>query len=204
MIVTSLYEYLQYIVEAHRVENINATKKQLQKLAKQTWAERVEQTFFCQKNSDIVLFLQNRAADNDYHHATRTFLVFDQAEEILGFFTLSIKIVDISEFDHKTKKNYIYSGKSPNNVTHIPTILIAQLGKNDRFSEIISGDQLMEYALEKIDELRLIIGTKIVLLDSVNHPKVLSFYRSFGFVEFGAIISEIDESLQPMFLDVSK
>lgn len=80
MIVTSLYEYLQYIVEAHRVENINATKKQLQKLAKQTWAERVEQTFFCQKNSDIVLFLQNRAADNDYHHATRTFLVLDQSE----------------------------------------------------------------------------------------------------------------------------
>lgn len=57
MIVTSLYEYLQYIVGTHRVENTAATEKQLQKLAKQTRAERVEQTFFCQKNSDIVLFL---------------------------------------------------------------------------------------------------------------------------------------------------
>lgn len=86
----------------------------------------------------------------------------------------------------------------------IPTVLIAQFGKNDHYANQITGEFMMASVLAKIEEVCNIIGTKIVLLDSVNNGKVIQFYQNFGFQAFGMIVASLEADLQPMFLDVSK
>ncbi|KEQ49058.1 hypothetical protein SK608_0052 [Streptococcus mitis subsp. carlssonii] len=47
----------------------------------------------------------------------------------------------------------------------------------------------------------------MVYLDSVNEDKVINFYKSFGFVEYGEIIRDNkhpDVYYQPMALDMTK
>lgn len=202
--VVSLRIYFEVISKAYQEKNPELTEKEAKRQASQSWEEFVEKTFFCAKNQDVVTFLRNRAVNNEYHHATRTFLLLSEDQSVLGFFTLAFKSMDISDFDNKMKKIYIYSGKSPKTVMEIPTVLIAQFGKKDLFTKQITGSEMMEVALEKINELRDIIGTKIVMLDSVNNEKVIRFYQNFGFQIFGNIVIDSDSNLQPMFLDVSK
>ncbi|HEM2741467.1 hypothetical protein [Streptococcus suis] len=99
------------------------------------------------------------------------------------------------------------AGKSIHNNQHIPGILIAQLGKNMLLNNSVQGSDLLKLALEMIVSVQNTIGGKMVFLDSVNHPKIISLYESFGFVKYGELIQDkhrIGVVYQPMALDLTK
>ena len=84
--------------------------------------------------------------------------------------------------------------------------MIAQFGRNLHFNKI-TGQQVMELVVEKIQLAQSILGGKMVYLDSVNEDKVINFYKSFAFVEYGEIIRDNkhpDVYYQPMSLDMTK
>ena len=61
---------------------------------------------------------------------------------------------------------------------------LAQLGKNFAVSEDsrISGAELMEYAMQKLQSARRFVGGKLVLVDrEIDRPKLLKFYQQFNF-----------------------
>ena len=67
----------------------------------------------------------------------------------------------------------------------VPVPLIAQLGKNDQYSELISGEQLLTLACNRVKQAQKIIGGKMVYIECASNPKLHSFYYVNGFTEFG-------------------
>lgn len=199
----SLRDLIQELSDYFAEQKPELSVKQRKKQLKLLFAEEVGRSFVCEQNQDIVSFLKNRAIDSELHHATRTFILENQNGEWLGFYTLALKTLDIGDFSKSDKKAFIYTGKSPNNISHISAYLIAQLGKNDRFKTVISGKCLLNHAINTIYRSIENNGGKIILLDSVNHPKVLNFYREYGFVEYGDLIDDGAMKYQPMFLNLT-
>ncbi|MBZ4299847.1 hypothetical protein LAJ56_18040, partial [Streptococcus pneumoniae] len=76
-----------------------------------------------------------------------------------------------------------------------------QFGKNTKLNKL-SGQELFEIVIQKIEEFRAIVGTQMVFLDSINHPKVIQFYKQFGFVAYSQLIKDDHQvSYQPMALN---
>jgi hypothetical protein len=75
----------------------------------------------------------------------------------------------------------------------ISSPLIAQLGKNDEYKGLISGDVLLSYACDTVKQAQALLGGKIVYLECEDKVRLLEFYRNNGFVDFGKRELEVDE-----------
>ena len=73
--------------------------------------------------------------------------------------------------------------------------LIAQLGKNynNGFDKLITGDELLKMACDKIAMVQREIGGKVVYIECEDKLKLISFYASNGFVSFGKRQLDRDE-----------
>ncbi|MBC2055043.1 hypothetical protein HCJ57_00790 [Listeria booriae] len=184
-------------------ESPELSDKSITREARRRFINRVDSSFYCTKNKDVMTFLRNKAFDSELHHLTRTYF-YTHEEEWLGFSTISLKILQISALETAMKKKLIASSKSPNNIAEIPAYLIAQVAKNE--NNTLSGfcaNDILTHAIQEIDNARNLVGGKIVVLDCVNVEKVIKKYESFGFMKYGALFQSQSE-LQPMFLDISK
>ena len=74
--------------------------------------------------------------------------------------------------------------------------LIGQLGKNytSGYNKLITGDELLKLALDKIKTMQYIVGGKIVYLECEQKSKLIEFYERNGFVNFGTRILDRDET----------
>ena len=61
--------------------------------------------------------------------------------------------------------------------------LIAQLGKNyhEGMNHLITGDELLCLACEKISRIQLDLGGRFVYVECEDKPKLIDFYAANGF-----------------------
>lgn len=124
---------------------------------------------------------------------------------LVGYYTLAIK--------HFVIKNAVVKSKSGKNINSklrhrinkfaqndvdtgqyiISAPLIGQLGKNDNYANLISGDILLQYACDKVKEIQAAAGGKIVYLECEDKPALIDFYSRNGFYNFGRRNLEYDE-----------
>ena len=80
------------------------------------------------------------------------------------------------------------SEQDPVNGTYsLAAYLVAQLGKNfsNGINDMITGDQLLGLAIQKIKELQYMVGGMVVFLEAENEAKLLDFYeQQNGFKRF--------------------
>ena len=189
-----------------------ARPKTIRKKARAIFCEIASQKISFGQNIDMQSYLECDALVMELSHRSKNFIVvnadnFEETEEWLGLITLTLKVFDISEIDVQTKKELLMTGKSAKNIEHIPGILIAQLGKNTLFDNPIKGSDLLRLALEMIVTAQSFIGGKMVFLDSVNNPKIINLYKSFGFVKYDSLIQDKNHPevyYQPMALDLTR
>ena len=176
---------------------------------KDDFKEFIESYFTCPKNEDVIKYLKEKAIDDEKHHKSRTYFVYNDTK-LVGFFTITIKVLDISKLEKKEKKKLLYKGKGPNNINYIPVYLIGQIAKNDKYKNEITGKELLLIVLDKIKEVNKVIGVKIIMLDSVSKKngrgKIVVFYKQNGFKEYSKVIKDIHKKektivkyLLPMF-----
>jgi len=69
------------------------------------------------------------------------------------------------------------------------------LGKNfcNEYDKLITGDELLKIALDKIFEAQQIVGGKIVYVECEDTPALIDFYQSNGFVISGERSLDKDE-----------
>lgn len=65
--------------------------------------------------------------------------------------------------------------------------LIAQLGKNymNDYRKLITGDELLKMAIDKVSAAQRIIGGKVVYVECEDIDILKKFYEDNGFVIFG-------------------
>lgn len=181
--------------------NIVALKDMIEKLGEDKTKE-ILSDFCCPKNPDVEKFIRYKAIEFAKQNIAPTHLVFSSYKgkiRLIGYFTLTVKsfYVSKSRLSKNLSKRISKFGTYDENIKgyNISAPLIAQLGKNftDNLNELITGDELLKLACDKIKSIQNEVGGKVTYLECEDKPKLIEFYESNGFVNFGKRMLDKDE-----------
>jgi hypothetical protein len=159
--------------------------------------------FSCPQNRDVEYFIHDRAIEFSKRHLSRTYIVTascKKKQELIGYFTLSFKLLYVSKnrLSKSWQRRMAYFGTYDNRLRKysVPAPLIGQLSKNytNGLNSMITGDELLKMAFEKINEVQYMIGGRIVFLECQNNERLLDFYKRNGFIAFGERQLDPDEA----------
>jgi len=163
-------------------------------------AQQALSDFSCEKNKDVELFLLNKAIIFAKQNVSQTHLVMashDNKMVIAGYFALANKNIRVNE-DKISKSLFKRLCKFGNydvisKVCELPALLIGQLGKNYKYieSKLITGDELLKIACDKLALVQDIICGKLIYLECEDNKKLKNFYESNGFCLFGERKNEL-------------
>lgn len=160
-------------------------------------------SFSCPKNQDVEYFLHNKAIDFSKMGWAKTHLIFwkeGNEVELVGYFSIASKWFTVAKAAvtksviRKLQSHGEYDEAIKKYVIAAP--LIGQLGKNyTRGNDcLISGDELLKMAVEKVKEVQNEVGGKFAYLECEDVEYLKQFYISNGFVEFGQRLLDADET----------
>lgn len=154
-------------------------------------------------NEEIEIFLKKNAIEFAKQKISITYLVFSEKGEILGMYALTHKPIYVNEIDKLSKttqkriNRFCYSNNDNEKMFLGSAFLIAQLSKNydKRNQEKITGEKLIDMALNELRAVQRKVGGGIVFLECENNEKLIKFYTSEHnlFVEYSRRLSENDK-----------
>lgn len=167
-------------------------------------AKKLLSDFSCPLNADVEHFLKHTAIEFSKQSIASTYLIMASYQNryvLVGYFTLANKIfcIDKDGLPNRRWKSRISKFSQYDTSIKRYTLsapLIGQLGKNYNhdYNKLISGDELLYIALEKVREMQYIVGGKIVYLECEDKEKLIDFYSQNGFVNFGKRYLDRDET----------
>ncbi len=162
-------------------------------------------SFECGRNPDIEEFLRRRAIPHEKSFKSRTYLLVDVASmssgrpTILAFFSLAIHIMNvpdpISNSLHK-RLHGLYFSKDVK-LRALPCYLIGQLGKDDRYPERTTGDELLKKACQTVLGAQHAVGGRFIKIDCEDIPALVDLYQRNG---FRAVQNDVSSGLLEMVL----
>lgn len=167
-------------------------------------AKSILSSFSCPLNPDVEYFLKHTAIEFTKQSISSTYLTmasYRGSYVLTGYFSLANKIfcIDKSSLPSQTwRKRMNKFGQFDQSIQRytISAPLIGQLGKNysNSYDKLITGDELLKLALDKVREMQAIVGGKIVYLECEDKEPLLDFYSQNGFVNFGKRTLDKDET----------
>lgn len=162
-------------------------------------------SFSCPLNKDVEDFLIYKAVEFSKRGFSKTHLVFwlssdGKEKELIGYFTIASKVIRVKKdilSKSMAKKMNEHGDYDPQTGEYIvPAPLIGQLGKNylNGNDTLISGDELLQMAIDKIKEIQNEIGGKFAYLECEDKPQLLNFYTRNNFFIFGNRPLDKDET----------
>ncbi len=157
-------------------------------------------TFNCKINSDLTNFIHNTAIDFEVRQIARTFvLVNHYKNEVVGYFTISMKSLSTNGMSKTSIKKI--DGISNSRVC-IHSFLIGQLGISDNYAEYKLGTLLLDDAFSKIEMAHDLVAGRYILVDAINHKKVLNFYTENGFALLDTNVEESEDGSMRMIYKI--
>ena len=158
--------------------------------------------FSCPLNKDVENFLKQKSIEFAKRRLGVTHLIYwkeGDEKELIGYYALAQKSFEVSRdaisntCAKKLGKYGRYDPKSRNYLISAP--LIGQLGKNFARGNdtLISGDEILKMALDKVRSIQRESGGRYTYLECEDKPKLIKFYESNGFQKFGNRILDKDE-----------
>lgn len=167
-------------------------------------AKSVLSSFSCPLNPDVEHFLHHTAIEFTKQRISSTHLIMASYKKqyvLCGYFTLANKIFCINKDsfpNRKWRQRMAKFGQFDNTIQRytISAPLIGQLGKNysNGYHTLITGDELLKLALDKVKEMQYLVGGKIVYLECEQKQSLIDFYERNGFVNFGVRALDRDET----------
>lgn len=138
-------------------------------------------TFQCKKNSDVETFLHDKAIENECASRSRTNLVVDEDNdnEIIGYFTILIKDFNFTTASGESRRKLTGNKKAQ----AFPTILIAQLGRADKYKGKVSGSEILHLALGNCQLIHNLSALRVVCVEYDDTEYLKRFYPENGFKE---------------------
>ena len=144
--------------------------------------------FSCPINPDVERFLLYQSIGFAKRNQSVTYLVLEKkTKKLVAYFTLAIKPISVkTSLFSRTICKRIERVSVINEQTgeyNLAAYLIAQLGKNfkDGMNERISGERLLQSAIDEIHDLQFRAGGTVVFLEADDEPKLIAFYKKNGF-----------------------
>ena len=128
--------------------------------------------------------MKEQSIDFTKKNQSVTYLVLSNEDaELLGYFTITIKPITVNadKFSNTLKRKISRVSKldEDNGTYTLSAYLIAQLGKNykDGANERMTGEQLLQAALDTIKEIQYMAGGMVVFLEAEDKEKLMKFYE---------------------------
>jgi len=151
------------------IENTDSSRK----------IKKLLETFGCSRNIDLQDFLYNKALTFDKNFRSRTYIYIENdTKHVAAYFTITISTLHTDGISPDVIK--LLDGYK-NDIQSIPCYLIGQLGKSDKFESFKIGEYILNDAIEILDQSQLSLGGRFILLDAMNHDKVINFYENNAF-----------------------
>lgn len=150
--------------------------------------------FSCPLNPDIEYFIKQKAIEFSKQGLASTHLVYMSYKDqpvLVGYYALANKTVIIkssliksSRWRSRINKFAEYHPELKSYIAAMP--LIGQLGKNftNNYNTLITGNQLLEIACEKVRSAQFVLSGKLVYLECEDNPNLVAFYENNGFSAF--------------------
>ena len=84
----------------------------------------------------------------------------------------------------------------------IHSFLIGQLGISDNYAEYKLGTLLLDDAFSKIEMAHDLVAGRYILVDAINHKKVLNFYIENGFALLDTNVEESENGSSRMIYKI--
>ncbi|HHX73897.1 MAG TPA: N-acetyltransferase [Firmicutes bacterium] len=158
--------------------------------------------FSCPMNIDVEEFLKDKAVLFAQQQISATHLIFTSYKNstvLVGYYTLAPKIIAVNRrcLSKRLQKRIAKFAQFDQELKryHLVATLIGQLGKNfkNNYNNLITGDELLLMACQKIKRIQMELGGKIVYLECEDKPVLTEFYERNGFVTFGQRRLDSDE-----------
>lgn len=178
--------------------------------------KRILSNFSCPLNPDVESFLLDKSILFSNQSLGATHLVFTSYKQevvLVGYYALAYKSVIIKERDvssrWRRRLNRFAIHDQELHRYYIALPLIGQLGKNFSrgYDSLITGDELLKMACDKIRSIQLAISGKIAYLECEDIPALTSFYERNGFSRFAnrnLDKDEIPETKTPYLVQMIK
>lgn len=161
--------------------------------------------FSCPKNKDVEHFLKFNAIQFSKQQACKTNLVYWVADgyptkELIGYYTVAQKYIsiptDAASSRERSRLKFLGTWNDKKKTYDISAPLIAQLGKNftNGNDTLISGDDLLHLAMDKVRLIQNEIGGKFAYVECEDTNKLIEFYIRNGFKVFGKRNLDGDET----------
>lgn len=134
--------------------------------------------YFSCRDKDVESFLKEKAFDFEKRNKSRTYLIFENFQ-LMAYFSLSLDAIVFDESISKTTIKKI-DGFS-NKVKAVGLVLIGQLGKNEAIDNKITGKEILDICLHYISIVKDTVGSRYVMLECQDIPKIIDFYKANGF-----------------------
>ncbi|MEV7218169.1 GNAT family N-acetyltransferase [Kitasatospora cineracea] len=141
------------------------------------------QSFDC-GNPILNDWLVRSSLSAEQQRTTRTFVVRDDSNTVLGYYSLTAHVIEAAALPRK------YAG---NTRGQIPAILLAKLAVDKTAQGTGLGGALLADALERALDAARNVGARFVVVDAID-TAAASFYRKYGFTP----IPETDRLLMKM------
>lgn len=162
--------------------------------------------FSSPKNPDVEHFLKHNAIEFTKKNQSVTYVVLSVKDiKLMGYFTLALKPLTIngSTVSKTARKKLarISELDEKSDTYNMSAYLIAQLAKNYSEDEgkRITGNELLDLAMDKIKEIQHLIGGVVTFLEAEGEEKLMSFYRNNQFREFDVRHSKTDKNHRELF-----
>lgn len=166
-------------------------------------AKALLSNFSCPINLDVEFFLKQKAIEFAKQGLSQTHLVFASYKgtaQMAGYFCLANKYITVKRdslsntLRKRIGKFSVYDRGIGCYCLSAP--LIAQLGKNyhEGMNHLITGDELLCLACEKVSRIQLDLGGRFVYVECEDKPKLIDFYAANGFCEFDRRRLDRDET----------
>lgn len=168
-------------------------------------AKAILSSFSCPLNADVERFLKDKAIEFSKRGFSKTHLVFwetedEKEQEFVGYYTIASKFITIdrsavnSKEARKLRELGIFDEKKNDYTVAAP--LIAQLGKNytDGNDSLISGDDLLNLAMNRVKKVQNEVGGRFAYLECEDKEDLINFYERNSFKMFGKRNLDRDET----------
>jgi len=159
----------------------------------ETETKSVLSDFHCLLAPDVETFIHEKAIDFAQRGWAQTHLVFTvQGSRLIlvGYFTLALKVITVPVGKISKSVQKRISSFSTYDIAIdafcLSAPLIAQLGKNfnNNYNTLISGNDLLTIACDKISNVMLDLGGRFTYVECEDKPALIDFYTNNGFIEF--------------------
>lgn len=167
---------------------------------------KILSSFICERDTDIVDFLQNKAVKFEEINKSRTYLLFEQQQmendlienwTICAYFSLALKVLTVpSEYSNNKRKDIdgLNAKIHGNVINDFPCYLLGQFSRNDIYThEELSGEDILQEVDRVLANAVNAVGGRILMIECRNDSNLIRSYREKG---FNLVSTDMDDTIK--------